>query len=187
MILTGFHTLFAALLRTDFLHLPFWLARCRSVMTTFLSGFRWRNRTEHSGLFLDCLHSELFLKWKKKFAGLGVLKGGLHECILHSSPRGSKICFLAGENEFLRKYNEILYTRVALQEINSVYMRFLLMVLLAGTVFPNHRRQSDRFLWALCCYHYFALCSYARSLLCWKINLFWRTVQKVRPVGGSRW
>jgi hypothetical protein len=39
MILTGFHTLFAALLRTDFLHLPFSLARFLSVMTTFFKRF----------------------------------------------------------------------------------------------------------------------------------------------------
>ncbi len=88
MILTGFHTLFAALHRAGFLHLPFWLARYRRVMTTFLSGFRRGNRTAHSGLILKLLYSGLFLELKEKFAGAGGIKGRLPRVYLtHCSVR----------------------------------------------------------------------------------------------------
>jgi hypothetical protein len=42
----------------------------------FLSGFRWRNRTAHSGLILELLNSGLFLELKEKFGEvLGQLRG----------------------------------------------------------------------------------------------------------------
>jgi hypothetical protein len=56
------------------------------VKTTFFKRYPAENRTEQSGLFLDCLHSELifYVELNKKIAGLGGVKGGSHECILHN-------------------------------------------------------------------------------------------------------
>ncbi len=64
---------------------PFWLARYRSEMTTFLRRFpARRNRTVHSGLILELFAQwVIYFDWKKKFAGLGGVKGGSHEYILH--------------------------------------------------------------------------------------------------------
>ena len=105
-----FYTLFAALQRAGIFTPPFWY---RSEMTTFFKRFpARRNRTVHSGLILELFAQwVIYFDWKKKFAGLGGVKGGLREYILHSPPRGSKICFLVKKNEFLRTKNK-RYTRV---------------------------------------------------------------------------
>jgi hypothetical protein len=110
-------------------------------MTTFFKRFpARRNRTVHSGLILELFAQwVIYFDWKKKFAGLGGVKGGLHEYILHSPPRGSKICFLAKKNEFLRtKIKDILA-----QLTNTINMKVLDDG--RGSVL-DHSNQSDRFL-----------------------------------------
>ncbi len=85
MILTGFHTLFAALGRAGFFTPPFWLARYRSEMTTFFKRFpaTKQNRPQWANFRIVCTVG-YYLNWKKKFAGLGGVKGGSHEYILQS-------------------------------------------------------------------------------------------------------
>ncbi len=76
MILTGFHTLFAAFDRSEFFTPPFWLARCRSVKTTFFKRFpaTKQNRAQWANFRIVCTVG-YYLDWKKKFAGLGGCKG----------------------------------------------------------------------------------------------------------------
>jgi hypothetical protein len=110
-------------------------------MTTFFKRFpARRNRTVHSGLILELFAQwVIYFDWKKKFAGLGGVKGGLREYILHSPPRGSKICFLAKKNEFLRtKIKDILA-----QLTNAINIKVLVDG--RGSVL-DHSNQSDRFL-----------------------------------------
>ncbi len=87
MTLTGFHTPFAALFRTGFLHLPFWLARCRSVMTTFFKRFPAAKQNQAQwAIFRLFAQWVKILEWKKKFVGSGGIDGRLSRVYLTVSP-----------------------------------------------------------------------------------------------------
>jgi hypothetical protein len=84
MILTGFHTLFAALNRAGFLHLPFdW--QDISEMTTFFKRFpaTKQNRPQWANFRIVCTVG-YYLDFKEKIRWIGGCKGRSHEYILQA-------------------------------------------------------------------------------------------------------
>ncbi len=80
---------------------PFWLARYRSEMTTFFKRFpaTKQNRPQWADFRIVCTVG-YYLDWKKKFAGLGGVKGGLTS-ISYSYMKETKGQFKQGENVLL--------------------------------------------------------------------------------------
>ncbi len=143
MILSGFHMLFEALLRTGFLHLPFWLARYWSVKTTFFKRFPAAKQNRAQWAILDCLHSGLFLKWKNKFAGWGC-KGRLSRVYLTLWVHTVQVFMLHG----FKRYWFMLYGSYCMGSrcmgSNCLSSHFLNLAVLGHTVSVSDTRSQGQ-------------------------------------------